>query len=356
MKRKSDEFVSGRGAQSNPHNRFEKVVTTDEGKDGIDTYEGFEQKTKFIEIFPKTILNEVKSPDVGMEYSVNPYQGCEHGCTYCYARPTHEYWGYSAGMDFERVILVKKNAAELLREALRKKSWKVKTIVFSGNTDCYQPCERDFGITRELLQVCLDFKQPVGIITKNVVMQRDLDLIEALGKLGLIGINISLTTLDESLRRKLEPRTATSHRKLELIQTLSELKIPVNAMIAPVIPGLNDHEIMEIAKRTSEAGASGIHYQIVRLNGPNGEIFEKWLNHTYPDRAAKVLNILREMHGGAVSDSQFGRRMSGEGAYSLSIKRQFELAKNRYFRGKGFPKLRTDLFQRPPENGQLTMF
>lgn len=356
MKKKSDEFVSGRGAQSNPTNRFQKVAYSDDSKDGIDAYEGLEQSTKFIDIYPKTIINEVKSPDVGMEYSANPYQGCEHGCTYCYARPTHEYWGYSAGMDFERVILVKKNAAELLRETLRKKSWKVKTIVLSGNTDCYQPCERDYGITRELLKVCLEFRQPVAIITKNVVMQRDLDLIAELGMMGLIGINLSITSMDESLRRKLEPRTATSHKKLELIQTLSEMKIPVNVMAAPIIPGLNDHELMEIAKRTSEAGAIGMHYQIVRLNGPNGEIFEKWLSHTYPDRAAKVINQLKEMHGGTLNDSEFGRRMKGEGAYALNIKRQYELAKSRYFGGKGIPKLRTDLFQRPPEHGQLALF
>ena len=348
-------YKNGRGAQINPHNRF---FSREKGADfdDIDPAEEPELKTKFIEVHPKTIVNKLTSPDVGMYYSLNPYQGCEHGCTYCYARPTHEYWGYSAGTDFERMILVKKNAPELLEETLNKKSWKVQTISISGNTDCYQPCEREYKITRRLLEIMLKYKHPVGIITKNALITRDLDILEELAKLNLVAVNISITSLKEELRRKLEPRTASSRKKLEAIQLLSQHGIPVNVLMAPIIPALNDDEIFSIAKEAASYGALSMYHQIVRLNGPNGEIFTDWVTKNYPDRAEKVLNQLREMHGGKLSDSRFGTRMKGEGIYALNIQRQVELARKRFLPAKPFPKLRNDLFSRPDTSGQMTLF
>jgi len=348
-------YKNGRGAQINPDNRFFAHSKGDDFDD-IDPSEEPEQKSKFIEVHPKTIVNKVTSPDVGMAYSLNPYQGCEHGCTYCYARPTHEYWGYSAGTDFERVILVKKNAPELLEEALSKKSWNLDHITISGNTDCYQPCERDYKITRRLLEIMLEYKQPVGIITKNALICRDIDILSELAKLELVAVNISLTTLKEDLRRKLEPRTASAKKKLETIELLSKNGIPVNVLMAPIIPALNDDEIFSIAEAIGQRGALSMYHQIVRLNGPNGAIFEDWVRKNYPDRAEKVLNQLKEMHGGKLGDSRFGTRMKGEGTYALNIQRQVQLARKRFLPNVAFPKLRRDLFQVPDRSGQMKLF
>ncbi|MES2554643.1 MAG: PA0069 family radical SAM protein [Bacteroidota bacterium] len=358
MSKKQGDFLTGRGAQINPDNRFQKTQEGDSfyefhvDEDG----ESVNQKTTFIEVFPKTIVNKLTSPDVGMYYSLNPYQGCEHGCTYCYARPTHEYWGYSAGTDFERTILVKKNAPELLEETLRKKKWEVKPVSLSGNTDCYQPCERTYGITRKLLEIFLKYRHPVSIITKNSLIERDLDVLTELSKLNLVHVLISMTSLNEELRRKLEPRTASCTRKLTTIERLSSQGIPVTAMLAPIIPAINDHELFALVKAVSERGASSVHYQVVRLNGPNGEIFKNWLQHHYPDRAEKVIHQLEALHGGKVNDSRYGIRMKGEGAYSLNIERQFKVARERFLPVRSNPKMRTDLFIIPDESGQTSLF
>ena len=356
MSQNKDEYIKGRGSQMNPNNRFSSTKKVIEHWEGIDELENSGHKTKFIEIYPKTVVNKITSPDIGLEYSMNPYQGCEHGCTYCYARPTHEYWGYSAGIEFENTILVKKNAAELLEKAFRKKTWEVNTIMLSGNTDCYQPCEKKFGITRQLLEVCLKYKHPVGIITKNILLERDFDIIEELSKLNLINVNISLTTLNEELRRRLEPRTASAAKKLELIEKLSRINVPVNVMMAPILPGLNDTEIFNIVKAVSQRGALSAHYQIVRLNGPNQQIFSDWIQKNYPDRADKVLNQLRDMHGSQLNSSEFGQRMSGKGNFALNIKRQFALAKKMFLSDKRMPTLRKDIFQAPDYNGQMSLF
>lgn len=349
------DYIKGRGAQVNPHNRFHAARRVIEDWEGVDEEEEHDGKTKFIEVFPKTIVNKVESPDVGLAYSLNPYQGCEHGCTYCYARPTHEYWGYSAGIDFEKIILVKKNAPELLEETLRRKKWEARTIALSGNTDCYQPCERTYGITRKLLQLMLKYRHPVSIITKNVLLNRDLDILEELADLNLVSVNLSITTLDEELRRKLEPRTASAKRKLETIEKLTQIGVPVNVMMAPIIPALNDTEIFTLLKEVGSRGALSAHYTLVRLNGPNGEIFMDWVAKNFPDRAAKVINQLKEMHDGKLSDSRFGVRMRGEGNYAVNLRRQFELAHNRFLPQRPFPKLRTDLFMRD-WSGQLDLF
>ena len=351
----NEDYIKGRGAQVNPNNKFNSLQFVREHFEGIDEEENPNPTTKFIEVFPKTIVNKVDSPDVGLAYSMNPYQGCEHGCTYCYARPTHEYWGYSAGLDFEKVILVKKNAPELLEEAFQNKNWKVMPIMLSGNTDCYQPCERKYGITRKILEVLLKYKHPVGIITKNTLVLRDLDILTEMASQNLAVVSLSITSLSEDTRRILEPRTSSVKNKLKAIEILSANKIPVNVMMAPLIPAINDHEVFSLVKEVSEKGALSAHYQVVRLNGPNGGIFKDWVEKNYPDRAEKVLNQIMETHGGTLNDSRFGTRMKGEGNFALAIKRQYEIARKKFLEGKTLPKMRNDLFVRT-NRGQMTMF
>ena len=275
--------VKGQGAQANPHNRFfAQRSEVDEAFLDYLVAEGEDrtQRTKVIDIHPKTIVNEVKSPDVHMDWSLNPYQGCEHGCTYCYARNSHEYWGYSAGVDFERVLLVKRTAPALLDATFRQKSWEGKPIVLSGNTDCYQPIERKFGITRALLKVFQAHKHPLGIITKNALVQRDLDILAPMAARQLVQVVISVTSLDDDLRRKMEPRTASVKKRIETIRALSEAGVPVSVMMAPIIPGLNSHEVFDLLKAVKEAGARDAHYTTVRLNGQIAGIFTDWIKKT----------------------------------------------------------------------------
>lgn len=351
----------GRGAQINTHNRFaEHQYETEDSYleflrlNGEDV--SLDQKTKFIEVFPKTIVNKVNSPDVGPAWSMNPYQGCEHGCAYCYARNSHEYWGYSAGSEFEQVILVKKNAPELLEKVFQKKSWTPDTIMLSGNTDCYQPAEREFQITRSIFKVFLKYQHPVGIITKNALIQRDLDILRELAKNNLVRVSLSITTLDEDLRRKLEPRTASAKKRLETVKVLSENDIPVNVMMAPIIPGLNSHEVMNLAKAVSEAGASSLNYTMVRLNGQIAEIFMDWARYHYPDRADKLMHQIQETHGGNLNDSQFGRRMRGDGHVAAQVSSLINLARKKYFTGKEIGPLNFEAFRRPPLHGQTSLF
>ncbi len=357
---KPKKLKAGRGAQVNPNNRFARHSYLTEQDyleflrlNGEDTSE--ERKTKFIEVYPKSILNRVDSPDIGRSWSMNPYQGCEHGCIYCYARNSHEYWGYSAGSEFEQNILVKRDAPALLEKALQKRSWVPEPIMLSGNTDCYQPAEKKYGITRKLLEVLLKFKHPVGLITKNALISRDLDLLQALNKEQLVHVSISLTSLDESLRRKMEPRTATAKRRLQTVGVLTQANIPVNIMMAPIIPGLNSHEIMDVAKASSEAGASAFNYTMVRLNGQIAGIFEDWVHTHFPERASKVLNLIRQCHEGKLNDSTFGRRMSGSGVYAQQIKDAVQLARKKYFADAAFPALNTRAFARAPK-GQYGLF
>ncbi len=356
---KSEEFIKGRGAQSNVHNRFLKHVYEQrsdflefcrlEGEDAVSN------KTEYIPIFPKTIVNKVTSPDVGMAYSMNPYQGCEHGCIYCYARNAHEFWGYSAGLDFERKILVKNEAADLLEKHLKKKSWKAETIVLSGNTDCYQPAEQRFRLTRKCLEVFYKYRHPVGIITKNAWVLQDLDVLKKLNDEQLVAVNISITSLSENTRRLLEPRTATIKRRLRAIRELSESGIPVNAMLAPMIPGINSHEMLKLAKTVSEHGAHSFGFTVVRLNGAIGQIFADWLHKALPNKAEKVLHLIQDCHGGTLNDSRFGIRSRGEGKVAEQIHEMARLAKRKYFSDKEFPKLRTDLHEQY-KSGQLNLF
>ncbi|GGW38044.1 PA0069 family radical SAM protein [Arenibacter certesii] len=353
------DIIKGRGAQQNTTNRFSEFSS--ELRDDflefcrLEEDEADSNKTLYLPIFPKTIVNKVDSPDVGMTYSLNPYQGCEHGCIYCYARNSHEYWGYSAGLDFERKILIKKEAPKLLEAKLKSKNWKATTIVLSGNTDCYQPAERKFEITRACLEVFLKYRHPVGIITKNALVLRDLDILTQLAKDNLIGVNVSVTTLSENTRRILEPRTASIKKRLETIRILSEHHIPVNAMLAPIIPGINSHEILPLAKAVADNGALSIGFTVVRLNGAIGGLFEDWIRKTLPDRADKVLNQIKECHGGSLNDSRFGIRSRGEGKIAQQIHEMMHLAKRRYFKDKVFPKLNTSLHHQY-KDGQLDLF
>jgi DNA repair photolyase len=361
MPQDSSTYKNGRGAQVNPHNKFLSHQYTTEDSyleylrlNGEDVSQ--KRKTKIIDVYPKTIVNKVVSPDVGMNWSLNPYQGCEHGCAYCYARNSHEYWGYSAGSEFEENILVKRNAPEMLEKFLYKKSWKPETIVLSGNTDCYQPIERELEITRELLKVFLKFKHPVGIITKNALIQRDLDLIEQLAAQNLIAVNLSITTLNEDLRRKLEPRTASAKKRVETVKALADIGVPVNVMMAPIIPGLNSHEVLNLAGTVAEAGATSIAYTMVRLNGQIADIFKDWCQHHYPDRADKILHQIEDTHGGSLNDSNFGRRMHGDGKVAENVSAMMKLARKRFFSGRKIKPLTTSLFERPPRDGQMMLF
>ncbi|SHI54180.1 PA0069 family radical SAM protein [Pseudozobellia thermophila] len=356
---KSDDLIKGRGAQRQVPNKFLEHIH--ETRDDFLEYCRMEgeasdkNKTQYLPIFPKTIVNKVTSPDVGMMYSMNPYQGCEHGCIYCYARNTHEFWGYGAGLDFERKILVKKAAPELLENKLKGQKWEARTIVLSGNTDCYQPAEKKFEITRACLEVFLKYRHPVGIITKNALILRDLDILKELAKHRLVGVNVSVTTLSEETRRILEPRTATISKRLETIRILSENGIPVNAMLAPIIPGINSHEILNLAKAVSGNGALSFGFTVVRLNGAIGQIFSDWIKKALPHRADKVLHQIAECHGGSLNDSRFGLRNRGEGSIATQIHDLVRLARRTYFKDRKFPELNHDLHA-GHKGGQLKLF
>ncbi|MGB3152009.1 MAG: PA0069 family radical SAM protein [Maribacter sp.] len=355
----NDDPIKGRGAQQNTPNKYLQHIyeTRDDFLEfcRIEGEEADNNRTQYIPIFPKTIVNRVTSPDVGMQYSMNSYQGCEHGCIYCYARNTHEFWGYSPGLDFERKILVKKDAPALLYSKLKGKNWKACTIVMSGNTDCYQPAEKRFKITRACLEVFLKYRHPVGIITKNSLVLRDLDILKELNRYQLIGVNISVTSLSEETRRILEPRTATIKKRLETIRILSDNDIPVNAMLAPIIPGINSHEVLNLAKAVSDNGARSFAFTVVRLNGAIGGIFTDWIKKTMPDKAEKVLHQIQECHGGTLNDSRFGIRSRGEGTIATQIHDMVKLARRKYFRDKTFPKLNTALHEEYKDS-QLRLF
>ena len=352
-------FIRGRGAQLNVSNRFNEH--SHEKRDDFLNYcvsEGEEpenNRTTIIETFPKSIVNKVTSPDVGMDFSLNPYQGCEHGCIYCYARNSHEYWGYSAGLDFENKILVKKNAVELLEKKLKSKSWEAKPIVLSGNTDCYQPIEKKLKITRSLLQTFLKYRHPVGMITKNALIQRDLDILKELAQDNLVSVAISITSLKEETRRVLEPRTATIKKRLETVEKLSNANIPVTVMMAPIIPSINNHEILPLVKEVANRGALRVGYTIVRLNGSIGEIFSDWIRKAMPDRAERVLNQIENIHGGSLNDSRFGTRMKGEGEFADQVKQQFKIARKLYLKEEERPKLNCKLHA-DFKDGQMKLF
>lgn len=351
-----DEYLKGRGAQLNTENRFLKHMYVTEHVEGLDEPLLSNEKTQYLLEYPKTIVNEVKSPDVGMIFSLNAYQGCEHGCAYCYARNVHQYWGYSAGLDFERKIIVKPEAPKLLEKTLMNKNWKSVPVSMSGNTDCYQPAERKYKLTRQLLEVFLKFRHPVTIITKNSLILRDVDLLKELAALHLVKVMISVTGLNEDLRLVMEPRTASYANRIRTIEKLNKEGIDCGVMNAPIIPGLNSEEVASVLKAAGEAGAVCAGYTIVRLNGSVKDIFKDWLYTNFPDRADKVWHQVEACHGGNVSDSQFGRRMRGDGHEAEAIRSLFKLSVKKFIVSKAKYELNTEHFKRPPENGQLNLF
>lgn len=352
--------VKSRGAGFNPQNRFEtiKIDYFDEDfEDGI--YSNEEKRaaptTYYIDT-TKTILAKNDSPDIGFTYSINPYRGCEHGCIYCYARPSHEYLGFSSGIDFESKIMIKPDAPALLEETFSKKSWVPETIMFSGNTDCYQPAERKLEITKKCLEVFLKFRNPVALITKNALVLRDLDILRELAKLNLVSVAITITTLNRSLSRKLEPRTSVPSQKLDTVETLARENIPVGIMAAPIIPGLNDKEIPAILKAASERGALSAGHVMLRLPFSIKDLFIDWLGSNFPEKANKIINSIKDVRGGKLNDPRFGKRMSGEGEIAAAIHKLFKTCCNKYGLNNTKIRLTTKHFTREPVSPQMKLF
>lgn len=358
----------GRGSQLRPANRFERLHREDDEQqdaeaaveecDGGDERgsDGHRLATQFLPDASQSILSHNDSPDVGFNWSVNPYRGCEHGCAYCYARPTHEYLGFDAGLDFESRILVKHDAPALLRRALAQPSWRGETIVFSGVTDCYQPIERTLRLTRGCLEVLLSARQAFGIVTKNALVTRDLDLLTAAAELNLAHVNISVTSLDASLARSLEPRTSLPRQRLEAIRRLTEVNVPVRVLAAPVIPGLNDQEIPAILAAAQAAGARSAGYVLLRLPGAVRPVFHEWLARAYPDKLARIEALIRNTRGGQMSDSHFGRRHRGQGEYAQQIAQTFGVFARKLGLYGELPPLDETRFQPPELSGQRRLF
>ena len=342
----------GRAAGFNPTNRFESKA-----------YEVLEEEidpdrkivTQFFRDTSKTALAKNDSPDIGFTYDLNPYRGCEHGCIYCYARPTHEYLGFSSGLDFETKIMVKPDIHILLEKEFQKKGWKPSTISISGNTDCYQPIERKLQLTRKCLEVALKYRNPVGIITKNALITRDIDILTELAKLQLVNTTLTITTLDKKLQRSMEPRTSSPEQKLKAIEELANAGINVGVSLSPVIPGLNDSEMPAILKRASEHGATFAFYTMLRLPHSVKDLFVDWLKREYPDRADKVINRIKDVREGKLTSTEFGKRMTGTGEIADSISQLFELTCKKYGFNEKEYRLRKDIFVGKQLN-QLDMF
>jgi DNA repair photolyase len=337
--------IVGRGAASNPKNRFERIEVE---PDPAELEEGDPRpETLYLRDHSRTIIARNDSPDIGFDASVNPYRGCSHGCSYCYARPTHEYLGLSAGLDFESRILVKEEAPELLREELSSPRWEPKPLSMSGVTDPYQPVERRLRITRRCLEVLAGFRNPVVIVTKNHLVTRDIDLLRELALHDAAAVAVSLTTLDDGLRRVMEPRTSRPARRLAAVERLAESGIPVGVMTAPVIPGLNDHELPALLSAAAGSGGTFAAYVPVRLPHTVRPLFEDWLGRHYPERKDKVLNRIRSMRGGELNDPRFGSRMRSEGLIADHIAQLFSISCRRASIERGrFPRLSTAAFRR----------
>ena len=346
----------GRGAKVNMSGRFERHSRAlfDDGWQSLEDLPPFHTDV-FLET-PKSIITRNQSPDISFDRSINPYRGCEHGCSYCYARPAHAFMGLSPGLDFETKLFAKTNAAELLRAELSARDYQPRTLALGTNTDPYQPIERSRRITRSLLEVLAEFGHPVGIVTKSALVTRDLDILKPMAERGLAKVAISITTLDPKLARAMEPRAASPSRRLMALEMLAAAGIPATVMVAPVVPGLNDSEIEAILKSAHGAGAREAGYVMLRLPLEVRDIFKDWLEAAVPDRAAKVMSLVRSVRGGKDSDSTFGRRMTGSGPYAWSVGRRFELACQRLGLNAARRKLTADLFRRPPQRGeQLTL-
>ncbi len=345
--------IRGRGAAGNPPNRFERIqlerdVDWNPEDDPL-------PRTQFLKDRSQTIIATNESPDVGFEASINPYRGCEHGCIYCYARPFHEYLGFSSGLDFESKIMVKEDAPKLLRAALSSPQWQPKTLAMSGVTDPYQPVERRLKLTRGCLEVLAEFRNPVSIVTKNQLVARDADLLGELARFNAAAVFLSLPTLDADLRKVMEPRTSTPAARLATIATLAKAGIPVGVLVAPVIPGLTDHEIPAALEAAAEAGARFASFIALRLPHAVAPLFEQWLATHFPERKDKVLNRLRAMRGGRLYDNSFGRRMRGEGLFAEQIETLFDVARRKAGLAGHGPELSATAFRRPG-GAQMCLF
>ena len=334
----------GRGANINPANRFEALHY--ELEDWCEPEESKTVRTQFLRDDSQSIISYNNSPDVGFDASINPYRGCEHGCAYCYARPTHEYLGFSAGIDFESRILVKPNAAELLFTELGKRSWKPQHLALSGVTDAYQPIERKLQITRSCLQVLAEFRNPVGIITKNHLVTRDADHLGELARVNAAAVTLSITTLDPKLARILEPRASSPSQRLEAVAVLHQAGIPVGVNVAPIIPGINDHEIPTITAAAAKAGAQFASYTIIRLPLTVAPVFVAWLENHFPERQEKVLGRIRSMRNGKLNNTDFGSRMRGEGPFAQQIDHMFQVSCRRAELNRTRTDLSTAAFRR----------
>jgi DNA repair photolyase len=338
--------LDGRGTRLNPANRFERLhVDLSDVEDDPHSLTP-PAPTELYRDASRSVLAENDSPDIGFRFSLNPYRGCEHGCVYCYARPSHEYLGFSAGLDFERKLMVKEDAPMLLRAALSSPRWKPQVIMLSGNTDCYQPIERKLGITRACLEVMAEFCNPVSVITKSALVMRDTDVLAQLAAHGAAHAFVSITSLDADLARRMEPRAASPERRLQAVAALAAAGVPTGIMIAPVVPGLNDHEIPAILERAAAAGARCANWVMLRLASPLDQLFTDWLEKHYPDRAVRVLGRIRECRGGAMNDTRFRIRQRGTGVYAEQIRNLFALAARRRGLDGGLPPLNASAFRR----------
>ena len=349
--------IRGRGVATNTPGRFEQFETVecDDGWEGDDDLPPL--RTEVSTETARSLITYNRSPDLPFDRSLNPYRGCEHGCVYCFARPTHAYLGLSAGLDFETRLIARPNAPEVLRKELSTKSYKVATIALGTNTDPYQPIEKIHQITRACLSVLSDFRHPVGIVTKGALIERDLDILVQMARDGLVRVGISLTTLDADLSRRMEPRAPSPKRRLSLIRNLTEAGVPVRVMTSPVIPGLTDHELESLLEAGREAGADAASWIMLRLPREVSGLWQDWLRDHEPARAEKIMSKLRDMHGGRDYDPRWGHRMRGEGEYAALIAKRFSLAVKRLGLATRTPPLRCDLFQRPAQVGdQLALF
>ena len=349
------------GSMIDPPNRFEKThsVPDLEHLEWDEEYRHSlnDRKIEYLSDASKSIVSENKSPDIPFRYSINPYRGCIHGCSYCYARNSHEYLGFNAGLDFETKIIVKHNAAELFREFLSKDSWKPEEVVFSGVTDCYQPAERQFRLTRQCLEVALECRLPTGIVTKNALVVRDLDLLREMASLRLVNVNISITTLDPELARAMEPRTSIPSARLRAIQMLSQAGVPARVMVAPIIPGLNDAEIPSILAAAKEAGAFAAGSLLLRLPLTVEPVFREWLGRTQPLKLEKIEGLIRETRNGKLNNSEWGKRMKGTGPIAEQIRNLFKVFVKKYeLDGKLPPRDFTQFRPPKPRSGQLRLF
>jgi DNA repair photolyase len=352
--------IRGRGAAYNPPNRFEPIEILPDG-DTLDADLLEDElplpRTQFLRDTTRTVIARNDSPDIGFCASINPYRGCEHGCIYCYARPFHEYLGMSAGVDFETRILVKEDAPRLLRRELMKKSYAPEVIAVSGVTDPYQPVERKLRITRGCLEVLAEFRNPVTIITKNHLVTRDIDVLQQLAAHDGVAVNLSITTLDEKLQRVMEPRTSIPGRRLAAVEKLAAAGIPVGIMVAPIVPGITDHEMGDILKAARDAGADWAGYVMLRLPHAVAPLFEDWLTHHFPDRREKVLNRVRGMRRGKLYDARWGERARGTGEFADQIGALFRAARKKAgYRREARQELSTAAFRRPHPHGQTGLF